>query len=276
MQIIPRIPKESARDYALRLLKHNIMNLHVKPGSMVSVWEIAEISGVSRTPIREAMQELEKTGILEVFPHAGSRISYIDYNRIHESCFIRTTLETTVIGEVCDLFSPEHEAAFEDILYAQRREIERHSFATDPTLFLEQDNRFHHLLYSIANKEMTYQTVMGCLWHFDRLRAISFSAVDTQRLVTEHEGIYQAIREGDKRLAKKLTTKHLSGYLGDEEAIRSKYSEYFADAPGRADAEKGEPSPTQRTRGREKIPPRDVSRRLRASQVPRKSLSRLP
>lgn len=238
MQIIPRMAKESARDYALRFLKHNIMNLHLKPGSMVSVWELAEVVGVSRTPIREAMQELEKTGILEVFPHAGSRISYIDYNRIHESCFIRTTLETMVVAEVCDLFGPEHEAAFEDILYAQRREIERNTPATDPVLFLEMDNRFHRLLYSIANKELTYQAVTGCLWHFDRLRAISFSAVDTQRLVAEHEGIYQTIREGDKRRAKQLTKKHLSGYLGDEAAIRAKHSEYFNDSASRVDAGK--------------------------------------
>lgn len=238
MQIIPRMPKESARDYALRFLEHNIMNLHLKPGSMVSAWELAEIIGVSRTPIREAMQELEKTGILEVFPHAGSRISYIDYDRIHESCFIRTTLETTVVSQACDLFGPEHEAAFEDILYAQRREIERNSPATDPVIFLEMDNRFHRQIYSIASKELTYQTVMGCLWHFNRLRTISFSAVDIQRLLTEHEEIYQAIRKGDKRLAKKLTTKHLCGYLGDEAAIRAKHAEYFEDFSSRADAEK--------------------------------------
>lgn len=251
MQIIPRIAKESARDYALRFLKHNIINLHFKPGSMVSVWELSDIIGVSRTPIREAMQELEKTGILEVFPHAGSRISYIDYDRIHESCFIRITLETAIVGEVCGLFSPEHEAAFEDILYAQRREVERNNPATDPALFLEVDNRFHRLLYCIANKELTYQTVMNCLWHFNRLRAISFSTVDIQRLVVEHEEIYQAIREGDKRLAKKLTMKHLSGYLNDEAAIRSKYSEYFADAPIRAGEKKCEPLLAQRTWGRE-------------------------
>ena len=227
MQIIPRFPKESARDYALRFLKHNIINLHLKPGTMVSVWELADIIGVSRTPIREAMQELEKTGILEIFPQAGSRISYIDYERIHESCFIRTTLETTIVELACGRMTREHKAEIEDILRIQRKTTSQNK----PGDFLELDYRFHRQFYLAANRELTYQTVKDVLWQFDRLRTISFTTVDPMQFVREHEELYGAVKSGDKRLAKKLTMRHVNRYLDDEKALRAKYPEYFQKVP---------------------------------------------
>lgn len=230
MEQLPRQARESARDYALRFLKHNIINLHLRPGTMISAAEMAEVTGISRTPIREAMQELEKTGILEIFPQAGSRISYIDYSRIHESCFIRQTLETAVVDLACEVITPADEHAFRDILDLQAKCVERGNAGG----FLELDHMFHRQLYKLTDKPLTRQTLEGCLWHFDRLRSLSFTAVSIGQFVEDHRAIFEAIRARDKRAARKLVLRHLTRYLDDEKVIRAKYPEYFNDERGKA------------------------------------------
>lgn len=218
-----RLPRESARDYALRFLRHNIINLHLKPGQMVSSAELAEVTGISRTPIREAMQELEKTGILEIFPQAGSRISYIDYGRIHESCFIRLALEKAVVSIACEGISLEDERALGDILEMQEKCFERNA----PDEFLELDHQLHFRIYKAVNRSMTYQTVQDCLWHFNRIRRLSFDALSVKRLIDDHRELIAAILAQDKRRAKKIVQCHLTRYLDDEKVIRKKYPEYF-------------------------------------------------
>ena len=223
MDFLPRLPKEPARDYALRFLKHNIVNLHLAPGSMVSASELAEATGLSKTPVREAMQEMEKTGVLEIFPQAGSRISYINYDVIHESSFIRLSLETKMVELACERIDERGEEEFEKILEEQERchREERN------TQFLLLDHLFHRQIYVLTGRMLTYQTLERCLLHFDRLRSISFNAVSVGQFVKDHREIFDAIRRHDKRLARKLVKRHLTRYLRDEKIIRAKYPHFF-------------------------------------------------
>ena len=54
MHISERLPRESSRDYALRIIKDNIISLRLEPGSQISENELATEMGLSRTPVREA------------------------------------------------------------------------------------------------------------------------------------------------------------------------------------------------------------------------------
>ena len=92
MTITERYASETARDYALRMLKRSIVSLELKPGMMLSENELSVALGLSRTPIREALIELGKTRIVEVLPQRGSRISLIDCDLVEEARFLRTVL----------------------------------------------------------------------------------------------------------------------------------------------------------------------------------------
>ena len=67
MQISARNPRESGRDFALRVLKDNILQLELAPGSMVSENELAAQMGLSRTPVREALMALAKVRLVDVY-----------------------------------------------------------------------------------------------------------------------------------------------------------------------------------------------------------------
>lgn len=63
---------------------------------------------LSRTPIREALIELNKVGLVEIQPQRGSYIAKIDYELIEESRFMRLVLENAVLKLACEGISQEY------------------------------------------------------------------------------------------------------------------------------------------------------------------------
>ena len=101
MRIDERRYAETARDYARRVLKDNIVSMELEPGAMVSENELAAQMGLSRTPVREALMDLAKCRVVDVLPQRGSRIALIDYDLVDEARFAREVLETAILDQVC-------------------------------------------------------------------------------------------------------------------------------------------------------------------------------
>lgn len=223
MIITERRPKESARDYALRILKYNITNLKLAPGTVVSENELASQFKLSRTPVREALIELSKSGIVEILPQKGSRIALIDYTLIEEFQFLRKVLETAAVELDCDVATPEDILIMEQNLNQQEFYLKNPS----PSRLMEADDQFHQELFRICNKMQIYHMMSSMSTHFDRVRELSLSAVKDIKIVQDHRTILDAIKAKDKDLAKTTMEKHLSRYKLDEEAIRSEFPQYF-------------------------------------------------
>ena len=75
MIVYERLKRETAREYALRIIRQNIISLDLEPGSRISENELASELGISRTPVREALIELSKIKVIEIYPQRGSYIS---------------------------------------------------------------------------------------------------------------------------------------------------------------------------------------------------------
>ena len=58
---------ELSRDYVLRVLKDKIVNMDMEPGSIINESEISKELGVSRTPVREALIELSRSKLVEIY-----------------------------------------------------------------------------------------------------------------------------------------------------------------------------------------------------------------
>ena len=119
MHILPREKHDTNRDYALRNIKANIIDLSLEPGSMVSENELAAELGLSRTPIREALIELSKVGLVEIYPQRGSAIALIDYDMVEEAQFMRNVLEASVAELVCQMIQEEDMKALLDNVMQQ-------------------------------------------------------------------------------------------------------------------------------------------------------------
>lgn len=225
MRVSERFPRETGRDYALRMLKENIINLELAPGSAISENELAAELGLSRTPVREALIELSKVKIVDVQPQRKSMVSYIDYDMVEEARFMRKHLECAVAELACGMASAEDIERLSENVKLQNYYLE--SGSAEQLMHL--DNEFHRTLFEIAQKPQVFAMVQNISIHFDRVRRMALDSVKDLKIVQDHAGITLAIRENRPGEASALMEKHLSRYKVDAAAVRSKYPQYFAE-----------------------------------------------
>lgn len=223
MRLTPRMLRETGRDYALRTLKDNIVHLELAPGSMVSENELAAAMGLSRTPVREALIELSKVNIVEIYPQRGSAISLIDDDLVEESRFVRKVLECAVVELDCRMATTEEIQLLRENVRLQHFYVEH----LNPEALMELDNQFHALLFQIAHKNQAYALMENISIHFDRVRSMALTAVKDLKIVQDHEDLTSAIAQRDGAWAKSLMELHLSRYKIDAKAIREMYPKYF-------------------------------------------------
>ena len=225
MRVEERRYAETARDYALRILKNNIVTMELEPGAMVSENELAAQMGLSRTPVREALMDLAKCRVVDVLPQRGSRIALIDYSLVEEARFAREVLEVAILDLVCARITAADIAQL-------RQNVRMQTLTQEPGIgdslsLMELDDAFHQMLFRIAQKENTFNMLCGMTIHFDRVRNLALNVVKDIKIIEDHQQICEAVAMRDAARAREIMTTHLGRVHVDEEAIRSVYPQYI-------------------------------------------------
>ena len=158
--------RENSRDYAYRLIREMIVNMDLEPGSKVSETELAELLGVSRTPVREALIDLARNGAVTIQPQKGTFISLIDPLLVEEARFLRLTIEKEIVSLLCE---DEYQAKIhllEDSISLQEFYLNQGNYEK----FLELDDELHQKFFQLTNKTRIYSLMKGLNIHFDRAR----------------------------------------------------------------------------------------------------------
>lgn len=223
MQVTEKKAKENNRDYALRILKENIINLELKPGSMISEQDIANELNLSRTPVHEALQELSTTKIIQILPQRGSYVSLIDLSLVDEAIFMRSTIEVAVAELACEKASEQDLMNMEENLNLQNFFLEKQNIEK----LFALDDSFHKNLYKITNKLQCYQMIKTMNIHLDRIRELHLQSTNPSSVVDEHKQIFSALKNKDKNRVKNLLNEHLTKLYSQENEIKKKFSNYF-------------------------------------------------
>ena len=223
MVLTERYPHERGRDYAKRVIRDKIISLELEPGAVISDRELASWMNLSRTPVREALLDLAKVKIVEIYPQRGSVVAPIDYNLVEEAQFVRSVLEVAVVQLACERATQEQleqlkESVALQEFYYQHGSSER---------LLEMDDEFHRLLFQIAGRMQAYEMMQSITVHFDRGRSLAVTAVKEHLWMSDHRNICEAVAAHDQEAARQLMEKHLNRYKVDEKALREQYPQYF-------------------------------------------------
>ena len=228
MRLDERRSGETARDYARRIIKDNIVSMDLKPGAMVSENELAAQMGLSRTPVREALMDLSAFHIVDILPQRGSRIALIDFALVEEARFARQVLECAIVEQVAA------RATAQDVAMLRENVREQMMLTTpdelDGTRMMELDDTFHRMLFSIAQKENIYRMLGGMTLHFDRVRTLSLFVVKENKTIGDHSEIAEAIAARDAQRAKAVMERHLTRVKLDAQTIRSACPQFIKDA----------------------------------------------
>ena len=196
MKIDTRGYGETARAYAYRVIRENIISLDLEPGSPFNDMEFSRRIGISRTPVREAVIQLsEESRIIEVFPQKGMRIALIDVDLVEEARFLRLLLEKAVAELACDMAVPEDIEQLRENVKLQNFYMEEGS----PKKLLELDNEMHRILFVLCRKELTYNMCRRLAIHYDRIRSLSVNTVKDRTIIEDHRELIEAIAAKDKK-----------------------------------------------------------------------------
>ncbi len=223
LEILERKPRESASEYARRVLEYNIVHLKLPPGEQLQEKALAEQIGVSRTPVREAILELRQRHILNIYPQRGTFVSYLEEKRGEDIRYLRYVFESRLAEDACSLNDPALNEALSDNIRLQRLYVAR-----DADRFLQLDDQFHEAIYRALGREDLYAIVKEHSIHFDRVRRLSYNLNTSEALVGEHEAIARAIQAGDAPAARALCERHLQHAVADYEALKALYPDYYA------------------------------------------------
>ena len=223
MVILDRHERESGYDYAIRVLKYNIIHLGLLPGSMVSEARLGEEMGISRTPVRSALQDLSKIKIVEIYPQIGNVISLIDYDLVEEVRFFRCTMECAIVELLCNTITMEQIISLEENI-----KLSEYCLVNSMTgKLLDLDNDFHRLLFQYANKMNMYSVMEDFMIHFDRVRMLVIESVKDLAIIKEHRELVDLIKNKQVDSARQCIKSHLMYHRLDKEDLMAKYPDYF-------------------------------------------------
>lgn len=214
----------TARHYAYSVIRENIINLNLEPGSTLNDLEIAEELGISRTPVREAINQLKsESEIIEIYPQRGMKVALINDKVIREVRRFRTILEMEMIRTCCDRASEEDLKWFEDTVAMQQFFLDR----DHPERTMQLDNEFHKKMYEIAGCGHIYHFTRGMMIHYDRVRTMEMGDSTYREAVLDHGHMVDAIRRRDGEEAAQLMSTHLGRGLAQEKKLRAAWPQYF-------------------------------------------------
>jgi DNA-binding GntR family transcriptional regulator len=198
---------KSKKVIAYEALKKRIINNSFKAGNPLNERVLSEELRISKTPIREAFQQLEQEGFIENIPHKGSFVSKISIQDIREIFEVREILECAAArGSALKGDLDKLEAMKERL-----ESIENVNGKTPLKLMKAGDQIHNYLFESFGNNRLT-ETYIRLQDHINRLRVHFVNQFDLNRLEQsskEHEEILNALIAKDPILAENAVRIHL-------------------------------------------------------------------
>lgn len=179
-------------DEVYRVLKKRILDFDLVPGQLLMVQEQANLFGISRTPVREAMVRLREEDMLVEAAGGKFRVSQITWSFIRDLFHTRLILEGYAIENIKN-YKPDH---FLEDLYQSIEQLKYDVENDEVYESFVEDNRFHQIIASCSNNSIMKDLLKNLGDHQLRIRFLAVQLPGRMRhTIHEHTEIYQAIKE---------------------------------------------------------------------------------
>ena len=196
----------SLRVRVFEALEQAIINGEYKEGDTLNELKLTKELGVSRTPIREALTQLELEGLVKNIQNKGAvvvGISQKDIEDIYEirlrlDCFAAELATGNITGEQLDRLEQAVEL---QAFYAEKGDTEQ---------VRKYDSEFHNTIYEASGNRPLCAMLKSFHNQIRRARGISLGVTGrSAKSIEEHRGILEAVKAHDSKLASYLMTEHI-------------------------------------------------------------------
>jgi DNA-binding GntR family transcriptional regulator len=200
-----KLQYRSIQDIVFSTLRDEIVNQKLKPGDILNTVELSKRLGVSRTPIREALNRLISIGLVEESPHKSCYVKTLSIEQVFEIYYIRAALSGAAARLAATRISEEDQKRLLD-LCDQMENIKD----TDPSKQMLNKNREFHAIIIAAAKSPNLENLLEQYYQLSQhYRALALEFPDSYRQVCEeHRRIAQALLARDKEKAEISVREH--------------------------------------------------------------------
>jgi DNA-binding GntR family transcriptional regulator len=215
LRVIEKISIErNLQNRVYEIIKNYLIRPDVPPGTRLYEEKFAREIGVSRTPVKAALHQLEQEGLVRVNYNKGAFKVHFSFKEVIEIVKTREALECLSLEMVTDIDKNLIEDLAECI-----PDISLFKQAEDTVRYPQFDQQFHEKLIKVAKTNWLYRTIKGQDSAFHMLRFLGLQDIERVRhSIEEHKNMVKALKANDIALTTKYTHEHFKEALNSLEA----------------------------------------------------------
>lgn len=200
------MPRKSLADKAYHLIKEWIIEYRLKPGSHLSIQELAEALGTSRTPVREALSRLEQEYLVARTPMKGFAVNTLDLKEIEDLFEVRQAIELLAVRNAAKRINPEIKKQLAESLASTAQWIKK----GEKLNILNLEQNFHMKILEASGNISLVEIGRGILqriWSIQRFNIVTSNALTDAHI--QHTELFHVLSEGNPKKAEAMMRKHM-------------------------------------------------------------------
>jgi DNA-binding GntR family transcriptional regulator len=195
--------KDTLKKVAYDYLYDSIVNNKLPPGAAIVERDISNMLGISRTPVREALKQLESEGLIWHFPLRGTFVSEVTTQDVEEIFSLREVLEETALKTAIHEIRDEELCELEALLNSLDDN-------TPYEKYYNSDRELHNLIIRNGHNKRLIQFLNTLNSQIERLRRISaLTPKRLQKSKQEHLEIIKVLKQRDFEKTAEILKKHI-------------------------------------------------------------------
>ncbi|MBA2248000.1 MAG: GntR family transcriptional regulator [Chloroflexia bacterium] len=187
-------------------LRNQIFDGTLQPGARIVESRLARELGISQTPVREALRELEQMGLVVSYPNRGSSVRRIEPQDAAEMYTLRAHLETMAIQLALPRISDDDLATLDGLIEGMIDAGDNQ----DPELLTKLDTQFHEFILECSGHRLllrTWQSISPLNWTM--MTVVRLRDRNLRELAERHRPIVEALRARDAGQAERAVREHV-------------------------------------------------------------------
>ncbi|MDO4311763.1 MAG: GntR family transcriptional regulator [Eubacteriales bacterium] len=200
---------QSLRGKVFQRIREDILSGVYQDGDELREITLGEKLGVSRTPVREALRQLELEGLVTIVPNKGAYVTAITQKDVKDIYMVRSLLEGLCARWATRNITEEQIEELEEILLLSEFHLKRRNEGRVKQVS-ELDGKFHKVLYEASDSRILEHVLKDFHKYVKMARQLSVGTPDrAEHSIAEHRGILNAIKNKDEDLAERLANEHI-------------------------------------------------------------------
>jgi DNA-binding GntR family transcriptional regulator len=208
LDVSVKIEANLLKNQAVDLLRNKIVRGELPPGTQLAEREVADLLGISRIPVRDALNELQTEGLVVT---KNNRRYVIELNErdVRELYETRLALEKLAVQLATKNTSAENGAALDAI----QREMKAAVGRKDVRAYVQSDLDTHRLIWRQANNRHLHKTLSSMAGPIFMFVATNAELFDWNETVNLHQNLISSINRGDAQTALDWIEQHMDSAL---------------------------------------------------------------